>query len=133
MGLVRKEISMSEVLTESPDTGTKVQAPPEKPAEPKYPELLRAAEIVRERWCQHGYGGGPDTRDINTRCAGNAILEAEGRFQNGSPGWTDGQRRFSRAMGWGKYGAREMFFWNDTPGRTREEVAEALERAAWGL
>ena len=123
---------MSEVLTESPDTGTEVQAP-EKLVEPD-PVLLRAAEIVRERWCQHGWHpDGADTRGINTRCAGNAIVEAEGRFQDGAPTWTDGQRRFSLAMGWGDWGATRMFLWNDTPGRTREEVAEALERAAYGV
>lgn len=87
----------------------------DKAAEPKYPELVRAAEIVRERWCQKrfGYLG-------EQRCVAGAIAEA-------APGSIVSYRAFRTWLG------REVVSWNDEYGRTAEEVAEALERAAYGL
>lgn len=85
--------------------------------------LLRAAEIVEERWQQGSSGepGGP-------RCAIGAIEEAI---------WGDdypGPERFSLALEV-KVRVRHMFIgsialWNDAPGRTKEQVAAKLREAA---
>lgn len=82
--------------------------------------LLRAAEIVRERWKSGVYGepGGG-------RCALGALSEALGN----KPAVETKQ---SLAL-YHSLGVTSIMGWNDTPGRTQTEVVEALERAAWGL
>lgn len=79
--------------------------------------LLRAAEIVEERWCQDelGKAGGPV-------CGWGAIIEASG----GGPEdelWVSAYRRADAAVG-------GLIRFNDTEGRTKEEVAAALRAAA---
>lgn len=109
---------MSEVLTE-------IQAPPAKLAEPN-PVLLRAAAIVRERWTQDSATAleGPP------RCAMTAIAEIADRAGDASLFWT---ARAALVKSLGLASEWMVPDWNDAPGRTKEEVAEALERAAWGL
>jgi hypothetical protein len=90
------------------------------------PVLLRAAEIVRERGlCQGPWrAGGP-------LCAAGAVGEA-GR-DIGLPRAEMEVRvlRFAHALGGAA--VSDVHGWNDAPGRTVEDVAEALERAAYGL
>jgi hypothetical protein len=43
----------------------------------------------------------------------------------------DRLRQFARVLGGSEFA--DVHTWNDTPGRTAAEVAEALERAAYGL
>ena len=78
--------------------------------------LLKAAEIVRERWNPRAYGhkGGP-------RCALGAIDEAAGR---GLSGAHPAVRHLRGHVG--------CFIsdWNDSPGRTAEEVASVMESVA---
>ncbi len=84
--------------------------------------LLDAARIVRVRWRQGDYGnaGGP-------RCAVGALREAaalideQGLF---SDVYTCALLRFGDRL------KGTIPKWNDTPGRTAEEVATAMEEAA---
>jgi hypothetical protein len=93
--------------------------------------LLGAAAIVRERWRQGDYG-----RDGGPRCLVGAIAEA-GEFHGGglydkfavverSPIY----KRLVDSLG---ILGSTVVNWNDQEGRTAEEVAEALERAAYGV
>lgn len=78
--------------------------------------LLKAAEIVRERWNSSGYGlpGGP-------RCALGAIDEAAGgHLFSDSPAIYRLQNHIDTSIA----------VWNDTPGRTAEEVASVMESVA---
>ncbi len=87
-------------------------------------DLLRAAQIVRERWRQNEYGedGGP-------RCAIGAISEVTGILCDYlHSGWqyhpvTSLLRPF--------VGEKDIPYWNDDPARTAEEVATAMEAAAY--
>lgn len=94
-------------------------------AEPD-PVLLRAAEIVRERGlCQGPWrAGGP-------LCAAGAVSQAGADL--GMARWEMEARllQFARAVGGSAF--NDVHNWNDTPGRTAGEVAEGLERAAYGL
>jgi hypothetical protein len=94
-------------------------------AEPD-PVLLRAAAILRERGlCQGPWrAGGP-------LCAAGAIGEA-GRDHGLARTEMEARvLRFARALG--GLAAGDVHAWNDVPGRVAEDVAEALERAAYGL
>ena len=88
--------------------------------------LLRAAEIVRERGlCQGAWrAGGP-------LCAAGAVGQAGVDFD--LERWEMEARllQFARALGGSAF--NDVHSWNDTPGRTGQEVAEALERAAYRL
>jgi hypothetical protein len=90
------------------------------------PVLVRAAEIVRARGLCRGpwRAGGP-------LCAAGAVGEAGEDFGLGRPEVEDRLLRFARALGGSEF--VDVHAWNDTPGRTAAEVAEALERAAYGL
>ena len=94
-------------------------------AEPD-PVLLRAAEIVRERGlCQGPWrAGGPV-------CAAGAVGEAGRRPRPPRAEMEARVLRFAHALGGSAAG--DVHGWNDAPGRTAGEVAEALERAAYGL
>jgi hypothetical protein len=94
-------------------------------AEPD-PVLLRAAEIVRERGlCQGPWrAGGPI-------CAAGAVGEA-GKDHGLDRAEMEGRvLRFARALGGAN--VSDVHCWNDAPGRSAGDVAEALERAAYGL
>ena len=99
----------------------------ERPAEalPELDEvsivLLGAARIVRERWQQYRRGefGEP-------RCARGALQEVASTWSQG----IQAADRVSRSLG---LGGDYLASWNDAPDRTAEEVAEAMERAAYGL
>lgn len=84
--------------------------------------LLRAAQIVRERWQQGwcGLNGGP-------RCAGGALIEAgDSTFFGCGPAYLELNRYLEKNK---LVGVPDF---NDMPGRTAEEVATALESAAMG-
>jgi hypothetical protein len=90
------------------------------------PALLRAAEIVRERGlCQGPWrAGGP-------LCAAGAVGEAGMDIGLSRAEMEARVLRFARALGGSA--VSDVHGWNDAPGRTVEDVAEALERAAYGL
>jgi hypothetical protein len=83
--------------------------------------LLQAADVLRERgWCQHSLSDG------GRFCAEGAIREAvDGTLAKTSP--------LDRARGLLKkhLGVKYIAVWNDDPGRTKEQVIDALETAAW--
>jgi hypothetical protein len=97
----------------------------ESPAEPD-PVLLRAAEIVRER----GLCQGP-WRTSGPVCAAGAVGEAGGDLGLSRSMMEARLLKFAQALGGSSAG--DVHDWNDAPGRTAAEVAEALERAAYGL
>jgi hypothetical protein len=90
------------------------------------PVLVRAAEIVRERGlCQGPWAaGGP-------LCAAGAVGEAAGELGLHRTEMEGKVLRFAGSLGGST--ARDVHGWNDTPGRSAGDVAEALERAAYGL
>jgi len=90
------------------------------------PVLLRAAEIVRERgFCQGPWrAGGP-------LCAAGAVSQAAKDLGFVRPEMEARLRRFAAALG--GVAVRDIHRWNDAPERTAGEVAEALQRAAYGL
>lgn len=94
-------------------------------AEPD-PVLLRAAEIVLERGlCQGPWrAGGP-------LCAAGAVGEAGNDHGLDRPEIEVRVLRFAHALGGSA--ASDVHVWNDAPGRNAAEVAEALERAAYGV
>jgi hypothetical protein len=108
-------------------TTTMLRAQPETQhvAEPD-PVLLRAAEVVRER----GLCQGPWRAD-GPLCAAGAVGEAGGALGLSRGGMERRVLKFARALGGSA--VSDVHDWNDTPGRTAGEVAEALERAAYGL
>jgi hypothetical protein len=88
--------------------------------------LLRAAEIVRERGlCQGPWAaGGP-------LCAAGAVGEAARELGLHRTEMEGKVLRFARSLGGST--ARDVHGWNDAPGRSAGDVAEALERAAYEL
>jgi hypothetical protein len=90
------------------------------------PVLVRAAEIVRERGlCQGPWAaGGP-------LCAAGAVGEAAGELGLHRTEMEGKVLRLARSLGGSTAG--DVHGWNDTPGRSAGDVAEALERAAYGL
>jgi hypothetical protein len=108
-------------------TSVEPRAPlkPDPFAEPD-PVLLRAAQIVRERGlCQGPWrAGGP-------LCAAGAIGEAGSDHGLVRAEMEARVLRFARALGGS--GVSDVHGWNDAPGRTVGDVAEALERTAYGL
>jgi hypothetical protein len=94
-------------------------------AEPD-PVLLRAAEIVRERGLSRGpwRAGGP-------LCAAGAIGEAGSDHGLARTEMEARVLRFARSLGGSA--VSHVHAWNDAPGRAAEDVAEALERAAYGI
>ena len=88
--------------------------------------LLRAAEIVRERGlCQGPWRpGGP-------LCAAGAVGQAGEELGLTRSEMETHLLRFASALGGSAFS--EVHGWNDAPGRTATQVAEALERAAYGL
>jgi hypothetical protein len=80
------------------------------------PTLMRAAEMLRGSWGQGNDGSSPPPGML---CIYLAIptLNAMGKLLC--------------SLGLGS--VEELFLWNDAPGRTEDEVIEALERAAVGL
>ena len=90
------------------------------------PVLLHAAQIVQERGLSQGpwRTGGPV-------CAAGAIGEASAELELSRAEMEDRVRGFARSLG--GTAASDVHRWNDVPGRTAVDVAEALERAAYGL
>ncbi len=83
-------------------------------------DLRAAAELLRaEGWCQGSYGqaGGP-------RCMDGAILSV-----TAYPGPYDRALSVMRPV-LDITATTPLAIWNDTPGRTLDEVLDALERAA---
>jgi hypothetical protein len=105
------------------DSGVLPEA--ESMAEPD-PVLLRAAEIVRERGlCQGPWrAGGP-------LCAAGAVGEAGSDLGLPRAEMEARVLRFAHALGGSA--VSDVHGWNDAPGRTAGDVAEALERAAYEL
>jgi hypothetical protein len=90
------------------------------------PVLLRAAQIVRER----GLRKGP-WKDGGPICAAGAVGAAGEDLILTRPEMEQRVLRFAQALGGSVIS--DVHRWNDTPGRTTAEVAEALERAAYGV
>ncbi len=97
--------------------------------EPDRQLLLDGAKIVRERWRQGdlGVNGEP-------RCVVGALREAAGLGEETAGSYTlvrNATARLCKSLGLEKrvHGST-VTAWNDTPGRTAEEVATAMEEAA---
>jgi hypothetical protein len=90
------------------------------------PVFHRAAEIVRERgFCQGPWRvGGPV-------CAAGAVGQAGEELGFSRPEMEARLLQFADALGGSVF--EDVHSWNDAPGRTAGEVAEALDRAAYGL
>lgn len=87
--------------------------------------LVEAAEEVRKNWTQ--FDGQRYVSGGSGVCAMIAIWRSHG---------TDDEAELAAnrlVMSLGFQDRDQVIDWNDAPGRTAEEVAEALERAAWGL
>ena len=107
-------------------TTTLIEAPTIAPAPDKPVELnetgkvlLRARDILLERGWVQGVSGAPG----GPRCVGGAMSEA-----SDSGHAVETFTRFVTSVGIRLGGVAP---WNDAPGRTREEVVLALERAAY--
>ena len=133
------EVGMASGVTRARPTGlrkedglaTKTTVDPIAPLEAQPladpdPVLVRAAEIVRERGlCQGPWAaGGP-------LCAAGAVCQASGELGLHRTEMEGKVLRFAGSLGGST--ARDVHGWNDTPGRSAGDVAEALERAAYGL
>jgi hypothetical protein len=102
-------------------------APPEpEPLADPDPVLVRAAEIVRERGlCQGPWrAGGP-------LCAAGAVGAAAKELGLTRPEMESCLRQFAVVLGGAVF--KDVHRWNDADGRTADEVAEALVRAAYGV
>jgi hypothetical protein len=101
-------------------------SPETEPLAKANPVLLRAAQLVRERGlCQGPWrAGGP-------LCAAGAVGVAAGDLGFSRTEMEGVVLRFARALGGSA--AADVHSWNDASGRSAGEVAEALERAAYGL
>jgi hypothetical protein len=101
-------------------------SPETEPLAKPNPVLLRAARLVRERGlCQGPWrAGGP-------LCAAGAVGVAAGHLGFSRTEMEGVVLRFARSLGGSAAG--DVHSWNDTSGRSAGEVAEALERAAYGL
>ena len=64
-------------------------------------------------------------------CAAGAVGEAAGELGLHRTEMEGKVLRFAGSLGGSA--ARDVHGWNDTPGRSAGDVAEALERAAYGL
>ena len=97
--------------------------------EPDCQLLLDGAKIVRERWRQDGLG-----RNGEPRCAVGALREATGllEYEAASSGLVySATRRLCKTLGVSEHSyGRSVAEWQDTPGRTAEDVATAMEAAA---
>lgn len=99
---------------------------PEKLAEPDA-VLLRAARNVRERgWLSGdwGWSGGPQCVQGHIHTA----INEEGEEVISYPAHSN-----ILAKSLGGHNSTSNIKWNNAPERTAEEVAEALERAAYGV
>lgn len=92
--------------------------------------LMQAADMIRRQgWFQKNCSDYDDDETRGPQCAALAI----GNCGNHSsePYW-----RFATSLGFKSNGFNNhhnfIWNWNDTPGRTKEQVIEALERAAIG-
>jgi hypothetical protein len=116
-----KEERLTTTTTESPRV-----LPEPQPLLAPDPVLLRAAEIVRERGlCQGPWRpGGP-------LCAAGALGVAGTHLGLSRVEMEAVVFRFAHALGGST--VSDVHGWNDAPGRSAGDVAEALERAAYGL
>jgi hypothetical protein len=141
-----------ERLDKPPDPQDPILKP--RPAEPKWPKLLEAAEVVRQRGWIIGCAGVDPT--IPQVCALGAVAvsmtgKKDWAFGDDSTFPCDSRRSYkevtalARSLGWepGYTGFDEdefpmesatfVYKWNDQLERTKEQVIEALERAAYGV
>lgn len=88
--------------------------------------LLRAAGIVQERGFRRGAW-----RAGEPPCAAGAVGMAGGDLGLSRAEVEATVLRFARSLGGSAAG--DVHSWNDAPGRKAEDVADALERAAYGL
>lgn len=86
-------------------------------------DLENAATLLREMgWCQ-----GSMTNGAGCHCAMGALaVICEGEW---TPRWDEAREALYRQFG-GRHAIPSLVEWNDTPGRTAEEVISALEAAA---
>ena len=108
-------------------TAVETMAPSEaEPLADPDPVLTRAAEIVRDRGLSRGpwRAGGP-------LCAAGAVGEAANELGRTRREMESCLLRFAGALGGAVFG--DVHRWNDADGRTADEVAEALHRAAYGF
>lgn len=87
--------------------------------------LLRTAEICRERWVRCSFGGNRGDK----HCVRGAIWEVAGMEMNEI--YINAVQRLRLSLGLSSEG--RLISWNDNLHRTKEDVIEALERAAYGL
>ena len=88
--------------------------------------LLRAAGIVRERgFCQGPWRAGEPP------CAAGAVGMAGGDLGLSRAEVEAAVLRFARSLGGSAVG--DVHSWNDAAWQKAEDVADALERAAYGL
>lgn len=92
--------------------------------------LLKAASIVEEGWCQRtvhrdarGHTTALPERAV-TSCAIGAVIRAVGQLGGDPTLYLEARERLMAQVG------DDIGKWNDTPGRTAHEVAEAMRRAA---
>ena len=82
--------------------------------------FAKAADILeRDGWCQGRY-----VDRFGRRCMAGAILSAGTGYAGGD--WTSKERKFADEFGWDLDWAR----WNDTKGRTQDEVIAKLRELA---
>lgn len=88
--------------------------------------LLKAAGIVDEMWCQYRtymYGEGDKIVGV---CAWGALMLVEEILDVSHEASQEAYRIFSEHVGGNIIG------WNDTPGRTADEVSAAMREVAYG-
>lgn len=95
--------------------------------------LLKAADLIEQKgWTQGAYARSGEFevsslhREATCYCTIGAIICATGEARMLGRGVVDGTKARLFAM----IGDHDIVSWNDTPGRTKEEVVEALRRAA---
>lgn len=97
----------------------------EVPAEVKHPELLEAADLIRKSCLRKGLW----TEGGDGFCALGAVFQV--RYGGWDRRGNDQGKDVARALEF--FSTGDLFTWNDAPERTKEEVIERLERAAYGV
>lgn len=123
------------VILTRPEEVEVVESPP---ASPKHPELLRAAEVVRRGWCQDSYcepdNGLLDDEEKMYFCGAGALFVAFGWRPSETlmvDGYDESVTKLMPVLGFES--VDELVKWNDAEGRTKEQVAERFERAAYEI
>src|SRR5579872_5099756 len=88
---------------------------------PTAAHLLRAKRYIEEHgWCSHG------PRDGSNVCVGSALALTGPWYAGGGRAWKMLGTIIAYPRSWVAVGIGD---WNDTPGRTIEEVYDAFDRA----